>query len=91
MPFWRPLVSDLAGILLFSSILTILDFLDHVLRENPSRNFLAIRRSFFDSNGANRDIGNGVLAFKGVYQAIRPALVSSFPIEICWKHCHNYV
>ncbi|KAL2831053.1 ribonuclease H-like domain-containing protein [Aspergillus cavernicola] len=56
------------------SVLEALNFLDHVMREYPSKKFLAIRRSFFDSDGENRDIGNGVLAFKGVYQAIRPAL-----------------
>lgn len=52
------------------------DFLDHVLREYPSQKFLAIKRSFFDEMGDNKDLGNGVLAFKGVYQAIRPAIVS---------------
>lgn len=58
------------------AVLEALNFLDHVLREHPSGKFLAIRRSFFDPNGENQDLGNGVLAFKGVYQAIRPALVS---------------
>ncbi|KKK16353.1 hypothetical protein P175DRAFT_0477219 [Aspergillus ochraceoroseus IBT 24754] len=56
------------------TVLEALNFLDHVLREFPSGKFLAIKRSFFDENGEYRDIGNGVLAFKGVYQAIRPAL-----------------
>ncbi|KAH1338083.1 hypothetical protein KXX67_000930 [Aspergillus fumigatus] len=56
------------------AVLEALNFLDHVLREHPSGKFLAIRRSFFDPNGENQDLGNGVLAFKGVYQAIRPAL-----------------
>ncbi|KAL4991381.1 Piwi domain-containing protein [Aspergillus falconensis] len=56
------------------AVLEALNFLDHVLRENPSKQFLAIRRSFYDENGDQKDIGGGVLAFKGVYQAIRPAL-----------------
>ena len=56
--------------------LTVADFLDHVIREYPSTKFLALRRSFFDADGDNKDLGNGVLAFKGVYQAIRPAIVS---------------
>ncbi|KAL2842342.1 Piwi domain-containing protein [Aspergillus pseudoustus] len=59
-----------------------LNFLDHVLREFPSQRYLAIRRSFFDSNGDNRDIGNGVLAFKGVYQAIRPALGRGLVVNV---------
>lgn len=60
----------------FGNQLTIEDFLDHVIREWPSGRFLAIRRSFFDENGEHKDLGNGVLAFKGVYEAIRPAIVS---------------
>ena len=57
------------------SRLTAVDFLDHLLREYPSSNLLALRRSFFDEKGDFKDLGNGVLAFKGVYQSIRPALV----------------
>ncbi|EAW22039.1 PAZ domain protein [Aspergillus fischeri NRRL 181] len=56
------------------AVLEAMNFLDHVLREHPSGKFLALRRSFFDEKGDNQDLGNGVLAFKGVYQAIRPAL-----------------
>lgn len=67
--------------LLFS---LLLDFLDHVLREYPSGRLVAIKRSFFDPNGDNRDLGNGVLAFKGVYQAIRPALVSLLLLRDSW-------
>lgn len=58
------------------------DFLDHVIREWPSSKFLAIKRSFFFEEGDNMDLGNGVLAFKGVYQAIRPALVCYSPVMI---------
>ncbi|KAI9370101.1 ribonuclease H-like domain-containing protein [Aspergillus egyptiacus] len=64
------------------SVLEALNFLDHVLREYPSGRFLAIRRSFFDANGENRDIGGGVLAFKGVYQAIRPALNRGLVVNV---------
>lgn len=56
--------------------LTNTDFLDHLLREYPSSQFLAIKRSFFNPKGENKDLGGGVLAFKGVYQAIRVANVS---------------
>lgn len=72
----------LSGIVKY--LLKVTDFLDHVLREYPSQKFLAIKRSFFDENGDNQDLGNGVLAFKGVYQAIRPAIVStSIPDSSC--------
>ncbi|KAL2809793.1 Piwi domain-containing protein [Aspergillus granulosus] len=64
------------------AVLEALNFLDHVLREYPSAQFLAIRRSFFNSDGENRDIGNGVLAFKGVYQAIRPALNRGLVVNV---------
>ncbi|PLN80024.1 eukaryotic translation initiation factor 2c [Aspergillus taichungensis] len=64
------------------SVLEALNFLDHVLREYPSGRFVAIKRSFFDPNGENRDLGNAVLAFKGVYQAIRPALNRGLIVNI---------
>lgn len=66
------------------SRLIVADFLDHVIREYPSGKFLALKRSFFDADGENRDLGNGVLAFKGVYQAIRPAIVSSLYTSFPW-------
>lgn len=62
------------------------DFLDHLLREYPSSKFLAIKRSFFDEQGDYQDLGNGVLAFKGVYQAIRPGLVSFWILK---RRCHS--
>ncbi|EAU35074.1 conserved hypothetical protein [Aspergillus terreus NIH2624] len=64
------------------AVLEALNFLDHVLREYPSTKFLALRRSFFDSNGENKDLGGGVLAFKGVYQAIRPTIGKSLVVNI---------
>ncbi|KAL4786184.1 Piwi domain-containing protein [Aspergillus varians] len=64
------------------AVLEAFNFLDHVLRETPTGRYLAIRRSFFDPNGDNKDIGGGVLAFKGVYQAIRPALSRGLVINV---------
>ncbi|OJJ51616.1 hypothetical protein ASPZODRAFT_435068 [Penicilliopsis zonata CBS 506.65] len=63
-------------------VLEALNFFDHVLREWPSTKFLAIKRSFFDEQGDNKDLGNGVLAFKGVYQAIRSALPGRLVVNI---------
>ncbi|KAL3475026.1 Piwi domain-containing protein [Aspergillus californicus] len=64
------------------SVLEALNFLDHVIREFPSKNFLAIKRSFYDVNGEYKDIGNSVLAFKGVYQAIKPALNRGLVVNV---------
>ena len=70
-------MSTPASLNLAGDRLTVPDFLDHVLREHPTSKFTAVKRSFFDGQqGEHTDIGNGVLAFKGVYQAIRPSIVS---------------
>lgn len=47
------------------------DFLDHLLRETPSKTFIPIKRSFFSEDNPKQDLGNGVFAYKGIYQAIR--------------------
>lgn len=58
-------------------------FLDHVLRETPSRKFIAIKRSFFSEKNPKASVGGGVFAYKGIYQAIRVVNVRCFqPISI---------
>lgn len=53
-----------------------LDFLDHLIRENPSKNHLNIKKSYFDrDSGAIADLTEGVEAMRGVYQSIRMAEV----------------
>ena len=52
------------------------DFLDHVLRETPSKTLIAIKRSFFARTEERVRLGTGVEAMKGVYQSIRLAHVS---------------
>ncbi|QVM08605.1 hypothetical protein D8B26_003290 [Coccidioides posadasii str. Silveira] len=47
------------------------NFLDHLLRETPSRTFIPIKRSFFSEDNPKHDLGCGVFAYKGIYQAIR--------------------
>lgn len=49
------------------------DFLDHVLRETPSKTLIAIKRSFFARTEERVRLGSGVEAMKGVYQSIRLA------------------
>ena len=55
-----------------------IDFLDHLLRETPAKHLINLRRSYFSrtiGSGSNErfSVGNGVEAFKGVYQSLRVA------------------
>lgn len=61
------------------TLLTLLDFLDHLLRETPSKHLINLRRSYFarDADAHDRTLlGGGVEAMKGVYQSLRAAEVS---------------
>ena len=52
------------------------DFLDHLLRETPSKKLINLRRSYFARTGETQDrvlLGGGIEAMKGVYQSIRMA------------------
>jgi hypothetical protein len=58
------------------SVLTLVDFLDHLLRETPSKTLHAVKRSYFGRTTQEREmIGRAVEAMKGVYQSIRAAQV----------------
>ncbi|KAI9845055.1 MAG: hypothetical protein M1838_001912 [Thelocarpon superellum] len=62
----------LAGQVSFdSSILSAINFLDHLLRQHPSTYLTAIRQSFFAHGYERFPLGKGVEAFKGIYQTIR--------------------
>ena len=56
-------------------VLTGVDFLDHLLREGPSRNkrFIPVRRQLFVRDGQRAGLGGGVEVFRGVYQSLRLA------------------
>ena len=59
----------------------MVDFLDHLLRETPSKNpnMIAVKRSFFGRQTEDRVLlTRGVEAMKGVYQSIRAAQVHGF-------------
>ena len=63
------------------SVISAITFLDHLLRETPSKNAINIRRSYFDRQGPDRfALGQGVEAMKGVYQSMRAAQVSEIQI-----------
>ena len=50
------------------------DFLDHLLRETPSKRLINHRRSYFSrmlDNGDRTLVGFGVEALKGIYQSLR--------------------
>jgi eukaryotic translation initiation factor 2C len=78
-----------------TDVLEGLTFLDHVLRENPSKKFIPIKRSFFSEDNPKYDLGGGVEAYKGMYQSIRVAHVS-YPwlhgqSVICQSHFTNEI
>jgi eukaryotic translation initiation factor 2C len=49
-----------------------INFLDHVLREEPSRKYTQIKKSFFQRGEQRFDLGGGIEAFKGVFSSLRP-------------------
>ena len=59
--------------------LTMLDFIDHLMRVTPSQTLVAIKRSFFKQTLGEdfKWLGNGVVATKGVYQSLRAGQVQS--------------
>jgi eukaryotic translation initiation factor 2C len=53
------------------SIYEAINFLDHLLRDGPSKRLTSIKRSFFQKGEKRFDLGGGVEAFKGAYQSLR--------------------
>lgn len=53
-----------------NDVLVGINFLDHLMRETPSKQFIAIKRSFFQQAGA-RELERGVEAWKGIFQSVR--------------------
>jgi len=54
-----------------SSVYETINFLDHLLRDGPSKRLTSIKRNFFQKGEQRYDLGGGVEAFKGVYQSLR--------------------
>ncbi|KAF2470296.1 eukaryotic translation initiation factor 2C 2 [Lindgomyces ingoldianus] len=54
------------------------NFLDHVMREEPSRKYTQIKKSFFQRGEKRYDLGGGIEAFKGVFSSLRPVLNDKF-------------
>lgn len=55
-----------------NSVVAGINFLDHLIRETPSKKYVAIKRSFFQKAGC-RGLEGGVEAWKGIFQSIRIA------------------
>ncbi|KAH6637426.1 Piwi domain-containing protein [Boeremia exigua] len=55
-----------------------INFLDHLMREGPSRQYTQIKKSFFQRGEQRFDLGGGVEAFKGVFASLRPVLDDKF-------------
>lgn len=55
-------------------VLEAINFLDHLLRDGPSKRLTAIKRNFFQKGETRFDLGGGVEAFKGAYQTLRIVL-----------------
>ncbi|KAI9759848.1 MAG: Histone chaperone asf1 [Chaenotheca gracillima] len=54
-----------------STVLEAINFLDHLLREDPSNRLTSIKQSFFARGKTHHPLAPHVEAFKGVYQTIR--------------------
>ncbi|KAL7275850.1 Protein argonaute [Rhizina undulata] len=51
-------------------VLVGINFLDHLMRETPSKHYVTIKRSFFQRAGS-RELERGVEAWKGIFQSVR--------------------
>lgn len=60
--------------------LEAINFLDHLMREMPSRNYVSIKKSFFKERGEKRMLlGDGIEAQKGVFASMRIATIDNRP------------
>ncbi len=54
-----------------NACLEAINFLDHLMRESPSKKYTQIRKNFFSRGNKRTLLGGGVEAFKGVFSSIR--------------------
>ncbi|KAL8815674.1 MAG: hypothetical protein Q9223_005211 [Gallowayella weberi] len=70
-----------------SSVIDAINFLDHLIREYPSKQHINIRKSYFDrTTGQKEFISGGVEAMRGIYQSIRMAEGKRMVINIDVSH-----
>lgn len=66
-----------------------ISFLDHLLREGPTRNpgLIPIRRQFFSRQGQRLTLGGGIEVIRGVYQSVRAASGGRCVINVDVANC----
>ncbi|KAL8688577.1 MAG: hypothetical protein Q9218_005546 [Villophora microphyllina] len=70
-----------------SGVIDAINFLDHLIREGPSKKHINIKKSYFDrDHGATFELGDGVEAMRGVYQSIRMAEGKRLVINVDVSH-----
>ncbi|KAL8844394.1 MAG: hypothetical protein Q9176_001304 [Flavoplaca citrina] len=68
-------------------VINAINFLDHVIREWPSKNHINIKKSYFDRNSGQREaIGGGIEAMRGIYQSIRMAEGKKMVVNVDVSH-----
>ncbi|KAK9467947.1 Piwi domain-containing protein [Lipomyces arxii] len=53
-----------------TEVLVAINFLDHLLRESPSKRFVAIKNSFYHNVG-RAELDGGIELWKGIFQSVR--------------------
>ncbi|KAL8696034.1 MAG: hypothetical protein Q9224_003008 [Gallowayella concinna] len=68
-------------------VIDAINFLDHLIRESPSKQHINIRKSYFDRNTGQKDnLGGGVEAMRGIYQSIRMAEGKRMVVNVDVSH-----
>ncbi|CAD6579499.1 MAG: hypothetical protein ASARMPRED_009159 [Alectoria sarmentosa] len=81
-----------------NGVLEGINFLDHLLRESPSKSLINLRRSYFARHPVSEErtlLGGGIEAMKGVYQSIRLAEGKRLVVNVdvsnsCFWHPVNF-
>ncbi|KAL8771701.1 MAG: hypothetical protein Q9209_002892 [Squamulea sp. 1 TL-2023] len=69
-------------------VIDAINFLDHVIREWPSKQHINIKKSYFDRSapGQKDTVGGGVEAMRGIYQSIRMAEGKRMVVNVDVSH-----
>ncbi|KAL8726906.1 MAG: hypothetical protein Q9166_006395 [cf. Caloplaca sp. 2 TL-2023] len=68
-------------------VIDAINFLDHLIREWPSKQHINIKKSYFDRTaGQKQNVGGGVEAMRGIYQSIRMAEGKRMVVNVDVSH-----
>ncbi|KAL8852773.1 MAG: hypothetical protein Q9221_002403 [Calogaya cf. arnoldii] len=68
-------------------VIDAINFLDHVIREYPSKQHINIKKSYFSRISGQRElVGGGVEAMRGIYQSIRAAEGKRMVVNVDVSH-----